>query len=87
MWLLLPLLGCPKEPPAPAAAPAPSGPLVVDDASDLAAAQGPGTVIGTLTAQGDGTVLTLAGGGVVRDRKSTRLNSSHRLTSRMPSSA
>lgn len=64
MWLLLPLLGCPKEPPAPAAA-APSGPLLVDDASDLATAEGPGTVIGTLSSRDGGTVLALGGDGAV----------------------
>ena len=39
---------------------------------------------------GEGKVLVVDGGGSLRhalDRKSTRLNSSHRCTSRMPSSA
>jgi hypothetical protein len=63
MWLLLTTLGCPKDAPPPAAQPA--GPLVVDDAGDLASASGPGTVIGTLAAQDGGTVLTVSGGGAV----------------------
>lgn len=62
MWLLLSLAGCPKPPPATAVE---AGPRWVDDASDLAAASGPGTVVGTLGASGGGTVIALPGGGEV----------------------
>ena len=41
-------------------------------------------LIRELTAKGDTLFIT---GGEKEDRKSTRLNSSHRLESRMPSSA
>jgi hypothetical protein len=71
--LVLALIGCPKPAaPAPAAAPAPSGPLVVDDGADLPGADGVrATVVGTLErrrpegADADGTALVLADGTAV----------------------
>ena len=47
---------------------------------------GPGDTLGPVVASGEVEGLKEASGDTL-DRKSTRLNSSHRLTSRMPSSA
>ena len=41
----------------------------------------------TITANDDHTITCTLAGGTQKDRKSTRLNSSHRSLSRMPSSA
>jgi hypothetical protein len=63
--MLLWTFGCPKDGPVPTAAPAASGPLVVDDGGDLARASGAGTVVGTLSPEGAGTVLRLGDGALV----------------------